>query len=255
MMMASSLSIKRSMHLVKILEISPSFFECGINHSRGVRLQSCVSIRHQNGSVHHLPYSSSLRLNNNDLAGPTLSSRPHFHVRYFYSSVPRLDHYRVLGVRRNATQKEIKDAFYQLSLVFHPDRQPKKTTLHHGKQMFWQPDPSLEEYQRISVAYSVLRDPEKRLAYDRRRSASLTSFDKWRDDLEEWRHRRYHRNRFARQEGAAEGEEEERKRRTDHHGVELMMGARKNSNRLLFLVGGVLIYMFYENFIHGRLFR
>ena len=54
------------------------------------------------------------------------------HVRQFSSSIANFDHYRILGVRRNASSKEIKAAFYHLSLIFHPDMQPKKTKMNRA---------------------------------------------------------------------------------------------------------------------------
>lgn len=63
------------------------------------------------------------------------------------------DYYEILGIERNASQKEIKKAFRKLSLKYHPDR-------NNG-------NPEAEEkYKEISEAYSVLSNPEKRRRYD-----------------------------------------------------------------------------------------
>ncbi len=62
------------------------------------------------------------------------------------------DYYEVLGVPRNADQKAIKDAFRQLALKFHPDRNK---------------EPGAEDrFKQIAEAYAVLSDPKKRTAYD-----------------------------------------------------------------------------------------
>jgi molecular chaperone DnaJ len=62
------------------------------------------------------------------------------------------DHYEVLGVARDADQKAIKDAFRQLALKFHPDRNK---------------EPGAEDrFKEIAEAYAVLNDPQKRAAYD-----------------------------------------------------------------------------------------
>ncbi len=64
------------------------------------------------------------------------------------------DYYSLLGVDRNATQEEIKRAYRKLALQYHPDRNPNNKD---AEEMF----------KRISEAYQVLSDPEKREMYDR----------------------------------------------------------------------------------------
>ena len=62
------------------------------------------------------------------------------------------DYYEVLGVQRNATKDQIKDAYRKLALQFHPDRNKA---------------PEAEErFKEISEAYAVLSDDEKRRQYD-----------------------------------------------------------------------------------------
>ncbi len=63
------------------------------------------------------------------------------------------DYYQILGVDRNASTDEIKRAFRQLALKYHPDRNP---------------DPSAaDKFKEAAEAYEVLSDPEKRARYDR----------------------------------------------------------------------------------------
>ena len=57
--------------------------------------------------------------------------------------------YDILGVAPNATAKEIKTAYRKLAIEHHPDK--------GGDE---------EEFKRISEAYSILSDPEKRELYD-----------------------------------------------------------------------------------------
>ena len=63
------------------------------------------------------------------------------------------DFYTLLGVTRQASQKEIKKAFRTLSLKYHPDRNPNDKSAH-------------EKYLRINKAHEVLTDPDKKRIYD-----------------------------------------------------------------------------------------
>ena len=64
------------------------------------------------------------------------------------------DYYKALGVERNASTDDIKKAYRRLALKYHPDRNPsdKKN--------------AEEKFKKISEAYAVLSDPEKRKQYD-----------------------------------------------------------------------------------------
>ncbi len=66
----------------------------------------------------------------------------------------RRDYYEILNISRNASSDEIKKAYRQMALKFHPDRNPGNKE-------------SEERFKEAAEAYSVLIDPEKRSVYDR----------------------------------------------------------------------------------------
>ncbi|OGW25332.1 MAG: molecular chaperone DnaJ [Nitrospinae bacterium RIFCSPLOWO2_12_FULL_47_7] len=69
------------------------------------------------------------------------------------------DYYKILGVDKGATLKEIKKQYRDLAKKHHPDANA-------GSKK------SEEIFKRISAAYGTLKDKKKRLEYDRRHAAS-----------------------------------------------------------------------------------
>ena len=60
-----------------------------------------------------------------------------------------MDHYETLGVSKGASSKEIKTAYRKLAMKHHPDK-----------------GGDTEVFKRITGAYDVLSDPDKRAQYD-----------------------------------------------------------------------------------------
>ena len=64
------------------------------------------------------------------------------------------DYYEILGVVRTASDADLKAAFRKLAMVHHPDRNPGDNECEH-------------RFKEINEAYDVLKDGDKRAAYDR----------------------------------------------------------------------------------------
>jgi curved DNA-binding protein len=73
------------------------------------------------------------------------------------------DYYEILGLERTASQDDIKRAYRKLARSYHPD-----VSKHDNAE---------DRFKELGQAYGVLKDPEKRAAYDRLGSA-------WRDGQE-----------------------------------------------------------------------
>src|SRR3569623_3601355 len=64
------------------------------------------------------------------------------------------EYYEVLGVSRTCSDVELKGAFRKLAMQHHPDRNPGDKECEH-------------RFKEINEAYDVLKDGDKRAAYDR----------------------------------------------------------------------------------------
>lgn len=70
------------------------------------------------------------------------------------------DYYAILDVARTASDDEVKKSYRKLAMKYHPDR-------NNGSKE------AEERFKEITEAYDVLRDPQKRAAYDRYGEAGL----------------------------------------------------------------------------------
>jgi curved DNA-binding protein len=70
------------------------------------------------------------------------------------------DYYKTLGIDKNASDSDIKKAYRKLAMKYHPDHTKGDKTAE-------------EKFKKISEAYAVLSDPEKRKQYDTYGSADF----------------------------------------------------------------------------------
>lgn len=68
------------------------------------------------------------------------------------------DYYEVLGVKKNATDSELKKQFRRLSKEYHPDKQVGKSDSDRSA--------AEEKFKEINEAYNILSDKDKRMRYD-----------------------------------------------------------------------------------------
>jgi molecular chaperone DnaJ len=69
-------------------------------------------------------------------------------------TMAKQDFYELLGVTRSASADDLKKAYRKLAMQFHPDRNPGDKTAE-------------QRFKEISEAYDILKDDQKRAAYDR----------------------------------------------------------------------------------------
>jgi molecular chaperone DnaJ len=70
------------------------------------------------------------------------------------SVMAKRDYYEVLGLTRSASEVEIKTSFRKLAMQWHPDKNPGDQDCEH-------------RFKEINEAYDILKDGERRAAYDR----------------------------------------------------------------------------------------
>ncbi len=71
------------------------------------------------------------------------------------------DYYKILGITKPSSASEIKKAYRKLALKYHPDKTKGDKLLE-------------DKFKKISEAYAVLSDPEKKTQYDTYGSADFS---------------------------------------------------------------------------------
>lgn len=70
----------------------------------------------------------------------------------------RKDYYKILGLEKTASARDIRKAYKRAALKYHPDKIKKSDIT---------PEEAQEKYADVQEAYEVLNDPEKRKRWDR----------------------------------------------------------------------------------------
>ena len=78
----------------------------------------------------------------------------HFGLPYVGTELAKQDYYALLEVTREASADDLKRAYRKLAMKYHPDRNPGDKA-------------SEAKFKEVSEAYDVLKDEQKRAAYDR----------------------------------------------------------------------------------------
>lgn len=72
------------------------------------------------------------------------------------------DYYKTLGVNKTATDAELKSAYRKAAMKYHPDKNPDNKEAE-------------KKFKEVNEAYDVLKDAQKRAAYDRMGHANFTN--------------------------------------------------------------------------------
>lgn len=86
------------------------------------------------------------------------------------------DLYEIIGVEKNAKDKQLKKGYYQQSLKFHPDRVPANKKAEYT-----------EKFQALCKIYSVLSDKELRAVYDETGEVEDEDVSQDREWVDYWR--------------------------------------------------------------------
>jgi len=80
------------------------------------------------------------------------------------------DYYKILGVSKTSPSKKIKSAYRKLALKYHPDKVPKN-----------EKETAEAKFVKVSEAYAILSDEEKRKVYDKHGKQGLEYLEKGMD--------------------------------------------------------------------------
>src|SRR4051812_7859363 len=108
------------------------------------------------------------------------------------------NYYSLLGVERNATKEQIRDAYKELARIYHPDSRFYDEILEGTNVAVGES----ETFKLITLAYNTLSNEKSRAEYDRIMPGDLPSWegdhkDEWHDDHRVQASSHVNENRFA----------------------------------------------------------
>ena len=95
-----------------------------------------------------------------DLAAPCdIDDKQKKRILFFFGNLEKWNHYALLGLKRTATDKDIKKGYFKASKEFHPDAYFRRDLGIYKKKIE-------SIFKAMKAAYDVLRKPKMRAAYD-----------------------------------------------------------------------------------------
>jgi serine/threonine protein kinase/TolA-binding protein len=88
-------------------------------------------------------------------------------ITEMYDGLRTKDHFEILGIGREATERDVKDAYFRLAKPFHPDS-------HRDLPLEDLKDKRQSVFIRLGEAYDMLRNPESRARYERQYAPRAT---------------------------------------------------------------------------------
>lgn len=144
----------------ELLKIIPSESEKTLRGLANLYLFNIIAFKDQESSGDRSPHLEI----SEEKAGeqPDVSEEDREEIKHYkslYDKHARSNHFQLLGVQRYSSTKEIQKSYYQLAKELHPDKFQKESM----KQI----KPLMEDlFSRVSEAYEILSDEEKRKDYE-----------------------------------------------------------------------------------------
>ncbi|XP_018023100.1 dnaJ homolog subfamily C member 30, mitochondrial [Hyalella azteca] len=111
-------------------------------------------LKHTSSTYQCLPCHSILRIHSNHKIRPLSHHTASIGQVSYFSTQAKKSYYEILEISEKSTQAQIKEAYYKLSLKYHPDQQQDCID-------------ASEKFRAISEAYEVLINLQKKKLYDK----------------------------------------------------------------------------------------
>lgn len=130
------------------------------NTLRAVHLLLSLTMAESGAAKSDAEIKSAREAMGKQAAAPASGSASREAILKAFEEMPFFDHYRVLGVPKDAGEGQLKKAYFKLAKLYHPDRhlEPEMQDLKQKIETL---------FARVHDAYQVLNNPEQRQEYDR----------------------------------------------------------------------------------------